>query len=234
MRICPRGHQSPAEDFCDRCGDELGLERADPVAAGCGACGSPLDGRFCEQCGEDAESGTPRPHARRRAARGGAALRPRPPADSDPLGLSAHANHQSPLTGPRWSATVTIDAGYFSAVRAGASRGVTAIAFPRYCPVRRFVLASDRILIGRRSRARGVAPTIDLSGPAEDPGVSRIHAVLVRADPDGWTVVDLNSVNGTNLNGYSAPIRPHRPVPLAEGDMLYLGLWTAIRVGPPG
>jgi pSer/pThr/pTyr-binding forkhead associated (FHA) protein len=82
--------------------------------------------------------------------------------------------------------------------------------------------------IGRRSRTRGLAPEIDLTGPPADPGISRLHAVLVSAPDGGWAVLDPGSANGTLLNGIEIPIGDH--IPLRDGDRINLGAWTAITV----
>ena len=69
---------------------------------------------------------------------------------------------------------------------------------------------------------------IDLTGPPADPGISRLHAVLI-ATPDGnWAVLDPGSVNGTLVNG--SEIRVGDQVPLHDGDRINLGAWTAITV----
>ncbi|HET6949118.1 MAG TPA: FHA domain-containing protein [Acidimicrobiales bacterium] len=89
MATCPAGHESTTDDYCDTCGapiaaaptpvpeasGEPGASPASPAApaapaagpapeaaaapAVCPGCGAPVDGRFCESCGYDIESGTP-------------------------------------------------------------------------------------------------------------------------------------------------------------------------------
>ena len=82
--------------------------------------------------------------------------------------------------------------------------------------------------IGRHSAARGLKPEIDLAGPAADPGVSRLHAVLL-ANPDGsWSLLDTGSANGTLLNG--SEITVGDAIPLRDGDRINLGAWTVITV----
>jgi pSer/pThr/pTyr-binding forkhead associated (FHA) protein len=82
--------------------------------------------------------------------------------------------------------------------------------------------------IGRRSVSRGLDPEIDLTGPPADPGISRLHAVLI-AMPDGsWAVLDPGSANGTLVNGNEIPTG--NQVPLHDGDRINLGAWTAITV----
>ena len=100
------------------------------------------------------------------------------------------------------------------------------LAFPRFVAERRFELAGQQMVIGRRSRSRGVTPDIDLVGPPEDPGVSHLHALLVPHE-GGWAVVDLDSANGTYV---AAPgdTGPHRiaagtPVTVRPGSRITFG-----------
>lgn len=72
---------------------------------------------------------------------------------------------------------------------------------------RRFT--TEEVVIGRSSAA-------DLSVP--DPSMSRRHARL-RRGPQGWQVEDLESRNGTQLNGERVDL----PRELATGDVLSLG-----------
>jgi pSer/pThr/pTyr-binding forkhead associated (FHA) protein len=123
---------------------------------------------------------------------------------------------------------VTADRNYYD--RMLITRALTGppVPFPAYNDERRFSLAGKQMRIGRRSAARGREPEIDLAGPPADPGVSRLHAVLI-AGPDGtWAVLDPGSANGTLLNGREISIGDL--IPLREGDRINLGAWTAITV----
>ena len=53
-----------------------------------------------------------------------------------------------------------------------------------------------------------------------DPSVSKLHAHF-RATGSLWELVDLESQNGTCRN--DVPLKPHRPEPLALGDLLLFG-----------
>uniref|UniRef100_A0AAU2JRP7 FHA domain-containing protein n=1 Tax=Streptomyces sp. NBC_00049 TaxID=2903617 RepID=A0AAU2JRP7_9ACTN len=83
------------------------------------------------------------------------------------------------------------------------------------------LLHSGQIRVGRSS---------DADVPLDDPDVSRLHCA-VTVLPDGRvTVGDLDSTNGTTLNG--SPIGP-RPVPLPPGALLRVGEST-LRLAPAG
>jgi pSer/pThr/pTyr-binding forkhead associated (FHA) protein len=123
---------------------------------------------------------------------------------------------------------VTADRGYYETVLAASGPEAAGIDFPSYCPERRFRLSGSEVRIGRRSLSRGIEPEIDLTGPPADPGVSRLHAVLIAAGDGTWSVLDPGSANGTLVNGEE--IRPNEPVPLREGDHVNLGAWTLLVV----
>ncbi|MFC4054839.1 FHA domain-containing protein [Actinomadura syzygii] len=239
MPVCPSGHTSEADDYCDVCGDLMdGAPRArfgeptpapapDPAPAPtCPHCGNPRSGRFCEADGYDFEKGAL--HTVQLAA--AQAVRPRP---------AAQARQQGPPppapSGP--SALIAADRAYFDTVVAQMGPDAAGLAFPPYCPERRVPLIGDQVRIGRRSTSRALLPEIDLSAPPEDPGVSHLHAVLL-ARPDGaWSLVDPGSTNGTTLNDAADPIGVNVPVPVSDGDRIHVGAWTTITLflqeGPP-
>jgi hypothetical protein len=128
----------------------------------------------------------------------------------------------------RWAALVTADRAYFDSVQAAGGPDAAGIAFPAYCPQRRFQLAGPEVRIGRHSTSSGINPEIDLSVAPADPGVSRLHAVLLLGQDGGWSVIDPGSANGTVVNGSEIP--PGQPVPLRDGDRVHLGAWTELRL----
>jgi pSer/pThr/pTyr-binding forkhead associated (FHA) protein len=60
--------------------------------------------------------------------------------------------------------------------------------------------------------------------------VSRYHALLLR-DADGLLMVDLESTNGTVVNGVL--VRSDEPVRLYNGDVIQIGQVTACYTMPP-
>jgi pSer/pThr/pTyr-binding forkhead associated (FHA) protein len=71
------------------------------------------------------------------------------------------------------------------------------------------VIDTERVTIGRQT---GCSIVI------RDTNVSREH-VQLRRRPNGWTVRDLGSTNGTKLNG----VRVEGEQMLATGDVIMLG-----------
>ena len=132
-----------------------------------------------------------------------------------------------PFTQSGWMAVVSCDRAYHENVQA-ANASYARVSCPEHYAERRFSLRGSRMQIGRRSVARGVEPEIDLTGPPADPGVSRLHAVLIATPDGGWSVLDSGSANGTLVNGNAIPTGVQ--VPLRDGDRINLGGWTAITV----
>ena len=239
MATCPSGHASASDDFCDVCGvligaaPELGFDGG-PAGSGaaaldgthtavsgarpaeaCPRCGVARAGQFCESCGHDFTT-----------------------ASAAPSGLATASETVAPVPVPvpvpvpgaavHWALVVTADHAYFDSVQASGGPDAGSIAFPAYYPQRQFPLSGTEVRIGRRSASSGVSPEIDLSVPPADPGVSRLHAVLLRS-PDGtWAVVDPGSANGTLVNGSEIP--EGQAVPLRPGDLIHVGAWTAMSV----
>jgi hypothetical protein len=127
-----------------------------------------------------------------------------------------------------WTAVVRADRAYYDKVREVTGPRGAAVGFPGRAAELRFHLVGHQMRIGRRSWSRGIAPEIDLSGPPADPGISRLHAVLIAVPNASWAVLDPGSANGTLVNGTEITIGDQ--VRLADGDHINLGAWTAITV----
>jgi hypothetical protein len=123
-----------------------------------------------------------------------------------------------------WWAEIAADPDYY------ARMAPTSIGFPDEYPARSIPLERAEIRIGRRSEARGIDPTIDLGSEPLDPGISHLHAMLVRVADGPFAVVDLGSTNGTTLNDGTTPLEVGQPVPLVDGDRIHLGAWTTITI----
>jgi pSer/pThr/pTyr-binding forkhead associated (FHA) protein len=131
-------------------------------------------------------------------------------------------------SGAAWIAVVSADRAYYDSVQATSGPGASGISFPVSCPQRRFRLTGAEVRVGRLSEHSGIDPEIDLSEPPSDPGVSRLHAVLLEDADSSWSVVDPGSANGTMVNGAELPRR--QIVPLRDGDRIHLGAWTELKI----
>ena len=202
-------------DFADALRDALGVEPYDPGRpAGRSSIAAP-------------------------GARGGARLPPTlsmtvPDPSEAPLSAGPSPPPRTPTVlsqAATWTAVVTADRGYYDSVRAVSDQDAASISFPAHLPERRFPLSATEgteVRIGRRSVSRGIEPEIDLTGPPTDTGVSRLHAKLIAGPGRNWSVVDLGSGNGIQVNGEDVP--SGETVPLRHGDRIHLGAWTVITI----
>jgi serine/threonine protein kinase len=138
------------------------------------------------------------------------------------------ASPSPPAAPGTWTAVVAADRTYYESVQAVSDQDAASIVFPAFVPERRFRLSGAEVRIGRRSVSRHIEPEIDLTGPPTDPGVSRLHAVLIAGPDRNWSVVDAGSPNGIVVNGKDVP--PSEAVPLRDGDRIHLGAWTVITI----
>lgn len=82
------------------------------------------------------------------------------------------------------------------------------------------VLRDEEAILGRRASGTG-GLIIDLVPfGAIQLGVSRRHAVIHREEA-GYYITDLNSTNGTRINGRR--LLPNKPCRLSSGDVIRLG-----------
>jgi len=273
MAVCPSGHDSASDDFCDICGMRIGgspppdaragggasgpssvsgapssawPDPADPVSAAepCPRCGTARSGQFCESCGYNFAGPRFTPSAPAASVptdpRGYSQPTPGPGSGSygsaqpsvpsgPPLPRQAPQPASSfPYQQATWTAVVGPDRAYYERVQAVTGPEGAAVEFPSYCAERRFQLVGNQMRIGRRSVSRGLSPEIDLTGPPADPGISRLHAVLIAMPDGGWAVLDPGSANGTLVNGSEIGVGDQ--VTLHDGDRINLGAWTAITV----
>ena len=234
--VCPNGHTSAAEDFCDTCGAKIDLENQpepDPAAvepeAGapsfgapdqqvCPNCSAPNapDALFCEACGYDFTTGAlPRGASPKESENG---------SGSAEGAAAATVGSIAPAIPLEWVAEVWVDPEWYAVQEADEpmpSTGLPAVVG----------LKTRSLLIGRVSPSRNIHPDIDCT---TDTGVSRRHAQLT-TDGQRWFVEDLGSSNGTFVGPASGPL-PEDPIPvgprteLDDDDRIYVGAWTRIVV----
>lgn len=83
------------------------------------------------------------------------------------------------------------------------------------------LIGRDNFTLGRAIEGQAVIPDIDLGVfNAYDFGVSRMHAEVL-LEEDSVYVVDLESANGTLVNGKR--LEPQRSAPVRHGDVIQLG-----------
>jgi hypothetical protein len=237
--VCPNGHTSSTDDFCDVCGAPIDPTATPATAAAtaapvppvpptppapptppgappklcpnCDAANSP-DALFCEDCGYDFATGQ----------------LPPPPATVDPVSgrVVAAPSQATPARPPgvEWVAEIWVDPDWYASQ--GVSDPLPSVGAPAVVP-----LTDRTLLIGRTSTSRNIHPQIDVS---MDSGVSRRHAQLT-TDGQRWWVEDLQSSNGTYIGGAgealpTTPLTPGQRIELEDDDRIYVGAWTRIVV----
>jgi pSer/pThr/pTyr-binding forkhead associated (FHA) protein len=83
------------------------------------------------------------------------------------------------------------------------------------------LVGRENYTLGRSAGNQAIVPDVDLDTyGAQDQGISRLHAEI-RLDETGIHVVDLDSVNGTLINGKR--IEPQEPKEIRNKDIIQLG-----------
>jgi hypothetical protein len=225
--VCPAGHTSASEDYCDVCGMPIDASAAPatspppptdtptqaPTGQTCPNCSTVNvpDALFCESCGYDfTTQSMPRPLA---------APEPNGPGGAGP-----------PPAAPQevfdWVAEMWIDPAWYQIQES--PDPLPSPGLPEVVPLR-----GRSVLVGRTSRSRNIHPEIDCQS---DTGVSRRQAQLT-TDGRRWWVEDLESANGTFVAPASGAL-PEDPIPvgvkreLAADDRIYFGAWTRLVIRP--
>jgi hypothetical protein len=235
--VCPAGHTSTSDDYCDVCGMPIApagagaptpppTDIATQSAGGqpCPNCSTSnaVDALFCENCGYDFTTQTmPRPPA----------LIESPPDQSSGTKAPALAPDAgaSPPPAPAsldWVAEVWIDPAWYAAQES--PEVMPSPGLPELVPLR-----FGSVLVGRTSHSRNIHPDIDCG---TDSGVSRRQCQLT-TDGTRWWVEDLESANGTFIAPASAEL-PEDPIDvgvkreLSGDERIYVGAWTRIVIRP--
>jgi hypothetical protein len=236
--VCPAGHTSASEDYCDVCGmpidqsaQALGspppptdpptqaptqASTQAPVGQTCPNCSTVNlpDALFCENCGYDfTTQSLPRPLA--------------PPDAGGPNGAAATQDQPAPEADTfDWVVEMWIDPAWYQLQES--PDPLPSPGLPEVIPLR-----GSSLLVGRTSNSRNIHPEIDCEA---DTGVSRRQAQLT-TDGRRWWVEDLDSANGTFVGPASGAL-PQDPIPvgvkreLAVDDRVYVGAWTRLVIRP--
>jgi hypothetical protein len=253
--VCPNGHTSESEDYCDTCGSPIDASAGRPAgpsaadlraALGGAANGAEVSGIPGGGSSLDLSAPAPAPAAPAPAERSGLDC-PNCHTENSDGALFCEACGYDFTTGamPRGSAAQAAAAA-LKADNDSAPPPFTWVAEvwvdPDWyatqeaddpCPSPGLPLIvplrHKSLLLGRVSSSRNTNPEVDLSS---DPGVSRRHAQLT-TDGQRWFVEDLDSSNGTFVGEASGPL-PSQAIPvgpkreLGDDDRLYVGAWTRV------
>jgi FHA domain/Double zinc ribbon len=202
MPVCPQGHESSTDDFCDLCGTPMQVVPVDPADGP----SRPSHRTELVSAAAAQPAGEPCPVCR--------ALRAPDAAFCEACGHRFGTDSAAPAA---WIVEVQADRDYFDR---SAPEGVGFPAEPHSTTLR---LDAAAVVVGRRREGRA-----DVECAIDDPGVSRVHAKFVRDADGSYAIVDQGSTNGTRLNGDTVPIPVDEPVPLVDGDRIHVGAWTTI------
>jgi hypothetical protein len=237
--VCPAGHTSSSDDYCDVCGmpiEQSAVDSAAPAAASqpsgasaapspagtgagpvpdgqpCPNCGTPnvVDALFCEACGYDFTTGTmPRP-----VTAPGPTTTPAGPGEAVPPGASTAPPGQNAEASPPPASAPGNAAPFDWVVEVWIDPAwyeAQESPDPMPSPGLPVVvpLRARSVLVGRTSASRNIHPEIDCE---TDSGVSRRQAQLT-TDGTRWWVEDLESANGTFI-GAAAGAVPEDPIPV--------------------
>jgi len=210
---CPDGHSSTASDFCSECGLALTSAPAPATAAPapapattggrekCPKCHTDRDdasAQFCGVCAYDFVNKV-----------GGNVVPPPPPA----VTLSPSAVVDGP--GPELKRQTQ------AATPSGARMDIEVVVNGG-TPLK-FSLFDEESLIGRKSTS--VAQTLGIEG---DGALARRQIMITRQSDGSYSVRDLDSANGTKVNG--TDVKPGIEQPLKVGDVIAVGEFTRITV----
>lgn len=205
---CPQGHTSDTGDFCSDCGIEMNpaAAAANPPAV---SVSSPVPaakgtGEHCPTCSTERDD-----HSsvfcgvcgyNYSTGQGGDLSEAQP---STPAAVTVTT---APPTGS--GARVDIEISYTDPARAGDA------------PLK-FSLFDEENLLGRKEA------NFKQSVSIEDAAVSKRHAMIIRTATN-WAIRDLNSTNGTKVNG--TEVKPGTEQPLSVGDVVTVGEFTKITI----
>jgi hypothetical protein len=201
MFECPQHHQSESADYCSICGTAIA-----PVAVNV-----ETTGNKCPECQAARES-------KDQVFCEVCGFNFRTQQAGVPIPVAAPAEPTAvkpanPSPAIRWDLIVNVDPDLYGNPNPDA---------PTDRPEQTFTLFEPENILGRA--APGVRVQIPIS---HDAGLSRRHALFKRS-PQGLSIRDLGSANGTQLNGVD--LLSGVETSLKDGDVLAVGAWTKITI----
>jgi hypothetical protein len=221
---CSAGHASTEADFCSVCGVEMTPSAATPAVAPAASAAPPVPaahahkGEDCPKCKAEREDpsspfcGTCGYNFVTKV--GGDVVQPTPVVTAPgvipliPTAAGGSPVPASALPGARMDVAISVD---FSKPSA-----------PRVRPSLNFPLYDEESLIGR------VNSSVKQTVSVEDEAISKRHALIIRRADGSYVIRDINSTNGTFLNGVALIAGEDKP--LKEGDVITMGEFTVITV----
>lgn len=245
---CPKGHQSTDSDYCSECGALIGQPRiaaSEPVQvldsnkpSGdsnaskeiCPDCGTPRsqNARFCEVCRHDfqdnktgvaevivASQKSAAPADKKEEVKQDKCPESQPSAQEDRV-LNVPET-DDPVVSEKLNVVICVDRD-----KADSWDGQSPIKPDSRERV--FPLDLNENLLGRRSAGKGIYPEIEIN----DPGVSHRHLKFILQADGSFSVLELGSSNGTELNG--EVLEPGVTTSVKAGDEFTLGIWTRLKI----
>jgi FHA domain/Double zinc ribbon len=212
ITVCPKcGQASSESDFCSECGARI--DGAPMAASTLASAPSMSCADVCPSCQ------TPRPTLDARFCEVCRYDFVKQSAGEPPIVAPVAVPDPVPVTtGAKWDVIVAVDASL--------DIDPDPELKPPDEPERRIPLDREENLIGRRDDKQNLVPDVR----PHDPSVSRRHAKLL-IQPDGsLAILDLDSANGTFVNGEQ--IVAGVPRVLEIGDAVTIGRWTRLRIEP--
>jgi RNA polymerase subunit RPABC4/transcription elongation factor Spt4 len=227
MYKCPKGHESSDSDYCSECGALIGESKvmkidiltdsnsnnaiigstaSQEVCPDCGTLRS-QDARFCEVCRHDFHEN------KTGVAEVIVASKPVITETSKPQEVVV------PPTSVSEKLNIVISVDRAKAANCGIDTAIKPDNVDRVFP-----LDLDENLVGRRSAGKGIYPEIEIN----DPGVSHRHLKFIKQSNGCFTVLELGSANGTELNGVQ--LEPGIDTAVKAGDELTIGIWTQLKL----
>ena len=214
MPTCSADHASSMDAYCERCGAPIGTPSSVPERR-----------RDASEPSSRTELVAPPTAAGPRLALCPACSKPRSTDDRFCEGCGHEFDVPGAPAAP-WVAEVIADRAYYERIVSGRIVPEGQV-FPADRRPSVLALGSDEVTIGRRADSTVARPGVDLSGPLDDPCVSRRHARVVRRN-DYYEVIDTRSTNGTRVNYEMTALEAGTPRVLSDGDRIHVGAWTTI------